>query len=127
MSATQKQIEKLRTLQESYDELVDNVSRIKNSIGTPTLTIPDTTAEQELAPNVVYIFANRTSELTLTLGAEVIGKANEYHFFIECGETAPTITFPSGIEWNGGNAPTIAANKTYEVSILNNIAAYFEV
>lgn len=108
-------------------EILEEVSGIKDSIGTPTLTIPDTTAEQELAPNVVYIFANRTSELTLTLGAEVIGKANEYHFFIECGETAPTITFPSGIEWNGGNAPTIAANKTYEVSILNNIAAYFEI
>ena len=93
----------------------------------PTLTIPDTTASQELAPNVLYIFSTRTSTLTLTLGTPIDGIANEYHFFIECGSTAPTINFPSGIIWNGENAPEIAANKTYEVSILNNIAAYFEI
>lgn len=108
-------------------EILNEVSGIKDSIGTPTLTIPDTTAEQELAPNVVYVFAERTSDLLLSLGEPIVGKANEYHFFIEVGATSPTITFPIGIEWNGGNAPTIAADKTYEVSILNNIAAYFEV
>lgn len=91
-----------------------------------TLTIPDSTANQELAPNVLYIFENRTSTLTLIL-KQPIEAANEYHFFVVCGSTAPTINFPAGITWNGENAPEIAANKTYEVSILNNIAAYFEV
>lgn len=95
--------------------------------GVPMLTIPDSTASQELAPNVVYVFASRTSALTLTLGNAITGVVNEYHFFIECGATAPTVTFPTGITWNGGSAPTIAADKTYEVSIMNNIAAYFEV
>ena len=91
------------------------------------MTIPDTTAEQELAPNVLYIFDTRTSTLTLTLSTQIEGIANEYHFFVICGSTAPTINFPTGIIWNGENAPEIAAGKTYEVSILNNIAAYFEV
>ena len=95
--------------------------------GILTLTVPDSTAEQVLAPNVLYIFETRTSTLTLTLGTPIDGIANEYHFFVVCGSTAPTINFPSGITWNGENAPEIAAGKTYEVSILNNIAAYFEV
>lgn len=103
------------------------LSAIAANAGIPTLTIPDSTASQELAPNVLYIFATRTSTLTLILGTPIVGIANEYHFFVVCGSTAPTINFPAGITWNGGSAPTIAADKTYEVSILNNVAAYFEV
>ena len=121
----------------SYGDVLASTEDAKNSAREayelaqaariPTLTIPDTTAEQELAPNVLYIFSTRTSTLTLTLGTPIDGIANEYHFFVVCGSTAPTINFPSGIAWNGENAPEIAAGKTYEVSILNNIAAYFEV
>ena len=103
------------------------IAQIQANAGIPTLTIPDSTASQELAPNTLYIFATRTSTLTLTLGTPIVGIANEYHFFVVCGSTAPTINFPAGITWNGGSAPTIAADKTYEVSILNNVAAYFEV
>lgn len=103
------------------------IAEIQANAGIPTLTIPDSTASQELAPNVLYIFETRTSTLTLTLGTPIVGIANEYHFFIVCGSSAPTVNFPSGISWNGGSAPTIAADKTYEVSILNNVAAYFEV
>jgi hypothetical protein len=103
------------------------LAAIAANAGIPTMTIPNTTAAQELAPNVLYIFENRTSELTITLGAAIVGRASEYHFFIICGTTAPTVNFPAGISWNGGSAPTIAADKTYEISILNNVAAYFEV
>jgi hypothetical protein len=103
------------------------LAAIAANAGIPTLTIPDSTVAQELAPNTLYIFATRTSTLTLTLGTPIVGIANEYHFFVVCGATAPTINFPAGVTWNGGSAPTIAADKTYEVSILNNVAAYFEV
>ena len=112
---------------ENQTDLVDYIEQHADNSGIPTLTIPDSTAEQELAPNVLYFFDTRTSALTLTLGTPIEGIANEYHFFVVCGSTAPTINFPSGISWNGGNAPEIAANKKYEISILNNIAAYFEV
>ena len=100
---------------------------IADNAGVPMLTIPNTTQTQELAPNTCYIFADRTNALALSLGTPIVGIANEYHFFIVTDTTAPTIIFPSGISWNGGSAPTIAASKTYEVSILNNVAAYFEI
>jgi len=103
------------------------IAAVQANAGVPTLTIPNTTVSQELAPNTLYIFASRTSNLTLTLGSPIVGKANEYHCFIVCGSTAPTITWPTGISWNGGDAPTIAADKTYEISILNNVAAFFEI
>lgn len=117
-----------------YNAVTDStygLSAIKQAVldnaGIPTLTIPDSTASQELAPNTLYIFSTRSSTLTLTLGTPIVGVANEYHFFVVTDTTAPTINFPAGITWNGGSAPTIAASKTYEVSILNNVAAYFEV
>ena len=103
------------------------IAAIQANAGVPTLTIPSTTASQELAPNTLYVFAERTTNLTLTLGTPIVGIANEYHLFLVVGSTAPTITWPTGISWNGGSAPTIAASKTYEVSILNNVAAFFEV
>ena len=117
------QVDNARTLQQSYNAMADTLN---DNLGVPQISIPDTTATQELAPNTCYIFPDRSSELTLTLGDPVVGKANEYHLFLVVGATAPTVHWPLGIEWNGGDMPTIAANKTYEVSILNNIAAYFE-
>lgn len=117
-----------------YNALTDGtngLAAIKQAIldnaGTPSITIPSTTATQELAPNTLYIFAERTSNLTLTLGTPIVGVANLYTCDIIIGSTAPTITWPAGISWNGGSAPTIAADKTYQISILNNVAAYFEV
>lgn len=112
---------------ENQQDLVEYIEQHSDHSGIPTLTVPDNTSEQVLAPNVLYFFETRTSTLTLTLGTPIVGIANEYHFFVVCGSTAPTINFPNGITWNGGRAPTIAADKTYEISILNNVAAYFEV
>ena len=128
MSLQNRQIEQC-TAEEVLAALVEGLIRrpIRDSIGVPTMTIPNSTASQELAPDTLYVFASRTSNLTLTLGTPLVGKVSEYHCFIVCGGTAPTITWPSGITWNGGVAPTIVANKTYEISILNNVAAYFEV
>jgi hypothetical protein len=81
------------------------IAAVQANAGVPTLTIPNTTASQELAPNTLYIFASRTSNLTLTLGSPIVGKANEYHCFIVCGSTAPTITWPTGI--SVGTAATL--------------------
>ena len=98
-------------------------------ISEPSITVEDdgSASSQALSPNTLYVFTTRTSNLTLTLTAGETGKVNEYHLFITTGATAPTITWPVGLSWNGGDPPTIAENKTYEISILNNIAVYIEV
>ena len=90
----------------------------------PKVVVPNTTASQELEPNTLYIFPNRTSNLVLTLGTPLATGASEYHIMIEIGSTIPTITMPTGLSWKGGTAISFDTDKTYEVSILENYAIY---
>ena len=114
----------LNAIMDMYDRRILHV--IEENAGVPTLTIPNTTVSQVLEPDTLYVFAQRSTALSLTLGTPKVGKANEYHLFLITGSTAPSISWPSGISWNGG-APVIAAGMTYEVSILNGIAACFAI
>lgn len=78
---------------------------------------------KQLSPNTLYKFGECTS-LTVTLGAETSGIMNEYMFEFVSGSTATTLSVPSTVKWSGGSAPTIEANKTYQVSIVNNLAVF---
>ena len=81
-----------------------------------------------LSSNILYTFTTRTSDLTLSLGTPTSGIVNEYHLTITIGSTKPTINWPNGLSWYGdGSEPSISTNKTYEVSVLNNIAVYIEI
>lgn len=93
----------------------------------PRIEVGNEILLQVLEPNTLYIFTARTNNLTLTLGTPVEGKASEYHLLILTGESAPSVTWPDGISWNGGDGPTISEEKTYEVSIMENIALFIEL
>lgn len=86
---------------------------IKNTGGGPVTS--------ELFPNILYKFGERPS-LTITLGGGTVGIVNEYMFEFRSGTTATTLSVPNSVKWSGGNAPTIEANKTYQVSIVDNLA-----
>ena len=51
---------------------------------------------------------------------------NEYLFEFSFGSTLYTVTFPSTIKWADNKTPVFKPNKTYQVSIVNNLAAYLE-
>lgn len=72
-----------------------------------------------LTPNVLHVWGTVT-RLTLTLGTEQSGVANEYLFQFTSGSTATTLSLPDTIKWQEDLA--IEANKTYQVSILNGFA-----
>ena len=78
-------------------------------------------------PDVVYSLGTLTGTVTFALAAPVTGNVNHYFWMFDTGSTAPTITWPTGITWADGSAPTVAASKHYEVSILGGIAYYSEV
>lgn len=78
-------------------------------------------------PDVVYSLGTLTGSVTFALAAAVTGNVNHYFFMFSTGGTAPTITWPTGITWAVGSAPTVAANMKYEISILNGVAYYSEV
>ena len=82
-----------------------------------------TEATLKITPNVLHVWGEVTA-LTVTLGAEVEGRANEYLFQFTSGATATTLTLPSDLVWANGEALAPKANKTYQVSIVNGYAVY---
>lgn len=78
-----------------------------------------------LTPNTFHVW-DEVSALTLTLGSETAGVANEFLFQFTSGATATSLTLPDDIKWANDSAPTIAENKIYQVSILKGMASVLE-
>lgn len=81
------------------------------------------TVTKQIKPNTFYKFGE-VSSLAITLAAEESGILNEYMFEFASGTTPATLSLPDSVKWSGGNAPTIEASKTYQISIVNNLAVY---
>ena len=78
-----------------------------------------------LTPNTFHVWDEVTS-LTLTLGSEQSGVANEYVFQFTSGSTPTSLTLPEDVKWVNDSAPTIVENKIYQISILNGLAVALE-
>lgn len=87
--------------------------------GDKVTTESATEDAKEIQPNRYYIFGEKAS-LNITLAQGEEGKLNEYMFEFTSGTTPTTLTLPESVKWIGDNA--IEASKTYQVSIVNNIA-----
>lgn len=70
-----------------------------------------------LKPNKLYVVTGATY---LAVSVVNLQPAEEGIFQFTCGSTAATLSMPESIKWI--KEPVIEANKTYQVSILNNIA-----
>ena len=82
---------------------------------------------QEITPNTFYNFTDTViTSLTITFGTAQSGVLNEYMFQFIAGDGFTTLTMPSGVVWLGGTTPTITAGKTYQVSVINNLAVIGE-
>lgn len=78
-----------------------------------------------IAPNVLNRWtAALTGTLTINFNAGSTGVANYYMIEFKTGNTVPTISLPSEVKWEGGYniLNNLAANTTYQISILNNLA-----
>ena len=107
------------------------VIKIVNVVGMPRTTYSVQTTDKlsedsdtiTIQPNVFYDFGQKDS-LTITLGdVSDIARYNEYMFQFESGATPTTLSVNAGsgeIKWIGDH--TVEANKTYQVSIVNNLA-----
>jgi hypothetical protein len=78
-----------------------------------------------LTPNTFHVW-DEVTNLTLTLGNETSGIANEYLFQFTSGTTATTLSLPSDLKWANDSAPTIEPNMIYQVSILKGLASVLE-
>lgn len=81
-------------------------------------TIGTTQPSGGFLPNKVYDLGTLTGTVTFALASPTDNtRPNPYHFTFDTGSTAPTITWPSGITWAGGSAPTINATSHYEIMV----------
>ena len=92
------------------------------------ITTGGTAATITIEPNVLYNFGALTGTKTFTLATPGDSSVvNHYYWTFDTSATAPTITWPSGLTWYGGSAPTLSASKHYEISVINGIAISMEV
>ena len=77
-----------------------------------------------LTPNTFHVWGT-VSTLTLTFGSELSNIINEYIFQFTSGAST-TLTLPNTIKWANDITPTIVANKSYVVSVVNNLAVFTE-
>lgn len=78
-------------------------------------------------PDVVYSLGTLTGSVTFSLASPVTGNVNHYFWMFDTSSTAPTITWPSGLTWAAGSAPSVSASRHYEISVLGGVAYYSEV
>ena len=95
---------------------VDAAGALWTSIAYPVVETTD--AAKELSPNTYYKWGEM-SALTITLGAEIDGRVNEFCGEFVSGATATTFSVPGSVSWPNGL--TVEANKTYQFSIMNGI------
>ena len=73
-----------------------------------------------LTPNTFHVW-DEVASLTLTLGSETAGVANEFLFQFTSGATATTLSLPSDLKWT--DELVIEPNMIYQVSILKGLAS----
>ena len=98
------------------------------ALKTAIVTATEGNASYTISPNVLTKLGTLASSVTLSLdiSKEESGVTNIYDIIFTTPTNAPSITWPESISWIGGSAPTIAGEKTYEVSIMDNLAIYGE-
>ena len=74
-----------------------------------------------LTPNVMHIWGT-VSSLNLSLPTDTNSVLDEYLFTFTCSTGGTTLTLPASIVWI--QDPEFEEGKTYQISIVNNLAGY---
>jgi hypothetical protein len=78
-----------------------------------------------ISPNT-YNKWGEVSTLTISKGAEMPSVVNIYIVRFDAGAGC-AVTFNGwSLKWVGGNAPTLTEGKTYEITIIDNLAMFVE-
>lgn len=81
-----------------------------------------------LTPNVFHMWGT-VSSLALTLATPTDATiVNEYMFQFDSGSTATTLSLPATIDWaESCGTLAVEANKTYQVSIVDDIGVWISI
>lgn len=110
-------------------QLTQNGAKIQQLLDAIQPAIQTTQPVTGMLPNILYNFGELEGDTTFLMATpEDATIVNHYYWMFDTPSSAPTITWPAGITaWFGGSAPTINADKHYEISVLNGIGAFMEV
>lgn len=101
----------------NVEELIANIE-VEGGGDIPVVVLPPDTVEIE--PNKLYLW-DTVESLTITLATPTDTTiVNEYMIQFTSGDVATQLTLPDTITWM--SEPTINANATYQISIINNLA-----
>ena len=92
-----------------------------------TKVVEQTASDGTIQPNVMNVWGEVT-DLTITkdTNTEAKGIVNNYMIRFTAGVGTVLIFNGENVKWYGGEAPIWTAGKTYEISIVDNIALWAE-
>lgn len=106
---------------DGYAALVAAIPQGASEITYPVVVETLTTGTYTLPPNTFVQFGTvSTLGLSLDTSSEISGYVNEYVVQFTSGSTAATVGFPQTVKFP--DTFTVEAGKTYQVSIVNNLA-----
>lgn len=87
-----------------------------------------TESEVTIQPNVMNVWTDSVSDLTITKGDAIEGIVNNYMIRFTASANAKITLEWDGtqVTWYGGEEPTWTDGKIYEISIVDNIALWAE-
>lgn len=91
---------------------------VLNNFATKEKVKQMTETTASITPNILHVWGE-VPELNITLADGEDDTVNEYMIQFTSGATATTLELPDNIQWMA--APIIQANKTYQLSIVNNL------
>ena len=100
-------------------------AKIDALLDANTAMITDTSTgslSKTIEPNVFYEFTDvGITDITITFGTPKAGVLNEYMFQFTASAST-VLNMPGGVKWINGEAPVLLEGKTYQVSVVNNLA-----
>lgn len=107
---------------------IDKASTLTMAGKTWALDCPKVThsADATIEPNIYNDFGTIAGTRTITKGEDKPIVVNIYIIRFDAGADC-AITFNGwSLKWVGGNAPTLTEGKTYEITIIDNLAMFVE-
>ena len=107
--------DQIAALKKPATDAASDVEKYMDIVKLPVVEVPASGGTVAMDANKVYdITVGETLVLTLNEPSET-GIVNEWQGGFDTGSTAPTVTWPKGVEW--AFAPSIAMKRHYEFSI----------
>lgn len=79
-----------------------------------------------IAPNTYNKWGVVNGELIITKGAEIPSVVNIYIIRFDAGDDCAVKLEGWSCKWVGGNEPALTKGKTYEITIIDNLAMFVE-